>query len=672
MSGSPAALRAFRAAIEKRAAARGRRDRGQDPRRARLRPVLEPIPVALGFHHPDLAPAVDLVRDWAEACGLDAGLAEHLAQAICVDTVDWPRELTDAVGAAHPLGRRPRPRRPLRQHDRPRPARPRRHRRPGRHHDRSRPALHPRRPRHPRPPTGRPTPPAWSTARRHARRRDRLHPPHRQVADPARRHDADHRRPRDRRRRRQRAASGPSSPAVARSPRRSSPTNVAELTDCSTRAAPRSSTRCSSTPTCGSCRSAASASSRGPAPPARRSTASSSAPASPSSTRPSRIIEELHEAGISHVVFKPGTVKQIRQVLAIAKAVDTPVIVQIEGGNAGGHHSWEDLDELLLATYAELRAVDNLVVCVGGGIGTPDRAVAYLPAPGPPPTAMPRCRSTASSSAPPPWRPSRPPPPPPVKQLLVEHPRHRRERRLGRRRAGRRRHGLGPQPARRRHPRDRQHRLAHRPPARRGRRRRRGRAARRDEIVEALDRTAKPYFGDVAAMTYGSGCAATSSSPARAPPAPTAPPRARPWLDVTLRNRFDAMLDSAPGRVHPGDLRHRGAPRPADVEDRPGRRARRAGRGVPRGRHVVLHPADVPVLRRGVPPPRQAGQLRAGHRRRRAPLVALGLAVAGARRALRRRRGLRHPRPGRRRRHHRSTSPSPTCSTASRPPSSTT
>ena len=40
-----------------------------------------------------------MVRTWAEACGLDAGLAEHLAHAICVETVDWPRELTDAVGA---------------------------------------------------------------------------------------------------------------------------------------------------------------------------------------------------------------------------------------------------------------------------------------------------------------------------------------------------------------------------------------------------------------------------------------------------------------------------------------------------------------------------------------------------------------------------------------------
>src|SRR5699024_8090289 len=57
---------------------------------------------------------------------------------------------------------------------------------------------------------------------------------------------------------------------------------------------------------------------------------------------------------------------------------DYPIIVQVEGGKAGGHHSWEDLDDLLLATYGELRARENIVVCVGGGIGTPERAADYL------------------------------------------------------------------------------------------------------------------------------------------------------------------------------------------------------------------------------------------------------------------------------------------------------
>jgi fatty acid synthase len=54
------------------------------------------------------------------------------------------------------------------------------------------------------------------------------------------------------------------------------------------------------------------------------------------------------------------------------------VIVQIEGGKAGGHHSDEDLDQLLIATYGKLRQRDNVVVCVGGGIGTPADAVRYI------------------------------------------------------------------------------------------------------------------------------------------------------------------------------------------------------------------------------------------------------------------------------------------------------
>nr|WP_238529328.1 type I polyketide synthase [Dietzia alimentaria] len=91
------------------------------------------------------------------------------------------------------------------------------------------------------------------------------------------------------------------------------------------------------------------------------------------------LIEELNEAGLRHVSFKPGTVSQIRQVVRIAAEVPhMPVIVQVEGGRAGGHHSWEDLDDLLLTTYAMLRERPNVVLCVGGGIGTPERAADYL------------------------------------------------------------------------------------------------------------------------------------------------------------------------------------------------------------------------------------------------------------------------------------------------------
>ena len=55
-----------------------------------------------------------------------------------------------------------------------------------------------------------------------------------------------------------------------------------------------------------------------------------------------------------------------------------PIIMQVEGGKAGGHHSWADLDELLIATYESIRSCTNVVLCVGGGIGTPQQAAHYL------------------------------------------------------------------------------------------------------------------------------------------------------------------------------------------------------------------------------------------------------------------------------------------------------
>ncbi|MCW2592579.1 MAG: fatty acid synthase, bacterial type, partial [Mycobacterium sp.] len=91
------------------------------------------------------------------------------------------------------------------------------------------------------------------------------------------------------------------------------------------------------------------------------------------------LIAELNSIGISNVVFKPGTVDQIKSVIKIAAEVpDRDVIVHIEGGRAGGHHSWEDLDDLLVSTYGDLRKCPNITVCVGGGIGTPERAAEYL------------------------------------------------------------------------------------------------------------------------------------------------------------------------------------------------------------------------------------------------------------------------------------------------------
>lgn len=252
------------------------------------------------------------------------------------------------------------------------------------------------------------------------------------------------------------------------------------------------------------------------------------------------LVEELREASIAHVVFKPGTVKQIRQVIAIAKAVaPTPTIVQIEGGKAGGHHSWEELDDLLLATYGELRALDNVVVCVGGGIGTPEVASAYLTGewarrhgfPLMPldgilvgTAAMAALEATTS---------------PAVKQLLVDTRgtgswvgagSAKGGMASGRSQLGADIHEIDNTASRT------------------------GRLlddvagdaeaveSRRDEIIDALNRTAKPYFGDVDTMTYAQWLARyleLSGTPT--------------WLDVSLRSRFHAMLQRAEARLNDAD-----------------------------------------------------------------------------------------------------------------------
>jgi fatty acid synthase len=195
------------------------------------------------------------------------------------------------------------------------------------------------------------------------------------------------------------------------------------------------------------------------------------------------LIAELNSIGISNVVFKPGTVDQIKSVIKIAAEVpDRDVIVHIEGGRAGGHHSWEDLDDLLVSTYGDLRKCPNITVCVGGGIGTPERAAEYLsgrwaerygfpimPVDGilVGTAAMAALESTTS---------------PAVKQLLVET--NGTDQWIG---AGKAQGGMASsrsatrscrsrgcrrraQPAGSRHPRDRQLRVALRPAARRGRR----------------------------------------------------------------------------------------------------------------------------------------------------------------------------------------------------------
>ncbi|MEV0251147.1 fatty acid synthase subunit beta domain-containing protein [Nocardia sp. NPDC050712] len=318
------------------------------------------------------------------------------------------------------------------------------------------------------------------------------------------------------------------------------------------------------------------------------------------------LIHELGEAGISHVAFKPGTVAQIRAVLRIADEVpDYPVIMHIEGGKAGGHHSWEDLDDLLLETYAELRNRPGVVVCVGGGIGTPERATEYLTGEWATPHGYPlmpldgvligtAAMATLEATT-----------APEVKQLLVDTPgtpdwvgagHANGGMASGRSQLGADIHEIDNAASRT------------------------GRlldevagdaeavAQRREEIIAALNGTAKPYFGDVTTMTYlewleryvelavgldrrkdfdcGSDLGeaildATSSV----------------WLDITWRDRFAEMVRRTESRLHPADRGEIPTLFAADAAfERPVDALCTLKEQYPAAAQTLLHPADVPFF----------------------------------------------------------------------------
>ena len=308
------------------------------------------------------------------------------------------------------------------------------------------------------------------------------------------------------------------------------------------------------------------------------------------------LIDELNSVGITHVVFKPGTVEQIRSVIRIAAEVPTkPVIAHIEGGRAGGHHSWEDLDDLLLATYSELRARSNITVCVGGGIGTPEQAAEYLagtwaarhnfplmPIDGILVGTAAMATKEATTS-------------PQVKQMLVAT--QGTDRWIG---AGKAQGGMASSRSQLGADIHEIDNAASRC----------GRlldevagdadavAARRDEIIAAMANTAKPYFGDVGEMTYlqwlrryvelaiGEG---NSTADAAAP--------GSPWLADTWRDRFEQMLKRAEARLHPKDF----GPIETlfcdeELLERPDDAIAALQARYPDAETIQLHPADVPFF----------------------------------------------------------------------------
>ena len=300
------------------------------------------------------------------------------------------------------------------------------------------------------------------------------------------------------------------------------------------------------------------------------------------------LLDELAELGMWCNAFKPGTHDQVRQVAAIAAAAPQHLLmVHVEGGQAGGHHSWVDLDDLLLGGYRELRSHDNVVLCAGGGVGTPERAVELLtgrwalrhgdvemPVDGVliGTAAMAAAEATAT---------------PGVKAALVDAP------------------GIGTRVAR----------------GRIGGGVTSGRSGldadihfldnaasrcaalldqvagdadavvrRHDEIVAALARTAKPWFGDVAAMTYEQllrrfvELAAVGRDGRYEDGV---------WLDRTHRERFVSLLQRAEARLHPAQSgRVETAFAATDSVDDPGAAIDELVRRYPRAATTRLHPAD--------------------------------------------------------------------------------
>ncbi|MGM0597327.1 MAG: fatty acid synthase subunit beta domain-containing protein, partial [Myxococcota bacterium] len=92
-----------------------------------------------------------------------------------------------------------------------------------------------------------------------------------------------------------------------------------------------------------------------------------------------QLLNKLYSHDIWLNSFKSGTPNQIEKVLKIAAANSNKTfIIQVEGGEGGGHHSWYPLENLLYRYYSKIRKHDNLLLAVGGGIATKEDAKKYL------------------------------------------------------------------------------------------------------------------------------------------------------------------------------------------------------------------------------------------------------------------------------------------------------
>ncbi|MCS4492468.1 type I polyketide synthase [Corynebacterium sp. ES2715-CONJ3] len=293
------------------------------------------------------------------------------------------------------------------------------------------------------------------------------------------------------------------------------------------------------------------------------------------------VIAQLRAAGLPWISFKPGAVRHIRKILQIARMVpDTDIIMQIEGGKAGGHHSWEDLDDLLMTTYAEIRQTPNITLCVGGGIGTPERAAEYLTGswaraydlPLMPVdgiligTAAMATLEAKTSQA--------------VKELLVATPGisgwvgagdARDGMASGRSQLGADIHEIDNSFARTARLLDEvagNEELCQ---------------ERREEIIAALNRTAKPYFGDVEDMTYAAWLNRYCDL--------SGPYQGR-WVDHTWFSRFAQMLSRTEARLSPVEHGEFTPTITADADQDPRELIEQLLSTYPIATTELLHPAD--------------------------------------------------------------------------------
>ncbi|MFP7665093.1 MAG: fatty acid synthase subunit beta domain-containing protein [Corynebacterium pyruviciproducens] len=212
---------------------------------------------------------------------------------------------------------------------------------------------------------------------------------------------------------------------------------------------------------------------------------------------------ELRTAGFSYVSVKPGTVAQIRQCLAIAKYTDH-LILQVEDGRAGGHHSWESLDELLIATYYWIRKTSGVVLTVGGGLGDPKLAAMYLTGTWSEKYGLPPMPVDAVFIGTPAMTAKEAKTTDAVKQLLVDTPGTKIEENCGWVPRGEVRGGMTSGMS---HLHADMHEVdnaaaacariiasVHGDTAKI--------EAHRDELIEAMNKTARPYFGDLSTMSY--------------------------------------------------------------------------------------------------------------------------------------------------------------------------